>query len=227
MRPFPRPNTTLVRNALAPAVRFKPVMHLISGDSLGLVADEPVEFEERAAFGPASTEAASASPAKWLAGRLERIASAAYAHGHIHRPILVAAPMAGLADPDSALACDAAVRRTVLCQQEFCLMFSDAAFAGDPADGTARIARFRRAGFRVGIDMRYSWQTSLSESFRILIDTIRVDADAMEASNDLCDTVFVAKSSGVLVVADHANWRDGDYLESLGIDGGVAPQADA
>ncbi len=227
MRPFPRPNTSLVRNAQSPAVRFKPVLHLLSGDSLGVVADEPIEFEERVAFGPASAEAASASPAKWLAGRLERVASAACAQDYTHRPILVAAPMAGLADPDSALACDAAVRRTVLCQQEFCLMFSDAAFAGDPADSTARIARFRRAGFRVGIDMRYSWQTPLSESFRILIDTIRVDADALEASHELCDTVIAAKSSGVLVVADHASWRDGDYLESIGVDGAVAPQADA
>ena len=41
-----------------------------------------------------------------------------------------------------------AVRRTVLCQQEFCLMFTDAAFAGDPADSTARIARLRKAGYK-------------------------------------------------------------------------------
>ena len=161
MRPFPRPNMTLVQPGHAPAVRFKPVMHLLGGDSLGLVADEPIEFEERVAFG--------------------RIASAASAQEMPHRPILVAAPMAGLSDPDTAVACDAAVLRTILCQQEFCLMFTDAAFAGDPADSTARIARLRRVGFRVGIYMRHSWQTPLSESFRILIDTIRVDADALEA----------------------------------------------
>lgn len=226
MRPFPRPNTSLVRTARGPAVRFKPVVHLLGGDSLGLVADEPVEFEERVSFGPAA-EADQASPAKWMAGRLERVASAVVAQERPYRPILVAAPMAGLSDPDTALACDAAVRRTILCQQEFCLMFTDAAFAGDPADSTARIARLRRAGFRVGVDMRHSWQTPMSDAFRILIDTVRIDADALEASNELCEVVQVAKSSGILVVADHASWRDGDYLNQMGVAGAVAPQTDA
>jgi hypothetical protein len=202
-------------------------MHLMGGESLGLVADEPMEFEERVSFGPAAQDASAHSAAKWLAGRIERVASATCSAGQTHRPIMVAAPMACLADPDTAAACDAAVRRTILCQQEFCLMFSDAAFAGDPADSTARIARLRRAGFRVGIDMRYSWQTPLSESFRILIDTIRVDADALEVSNELCDVVEVAQAAGILVVADHANWRDGGYLSQLGVVGAVAPNTDA
>jgi hypothetical protein len=226
MNPFPRPNTSLVRAAGAPAVRFKSVMHLLGGDSLGLVADEPIEFEERVSFGPAANDD-TPSPAKWMAGRLERVASAACAQELPHRPILVAAPMAGLSDPDTALACDTAVRRTILCQQEFCLMFSDTAFSGDPADSTARIARLRRVGFRVGVDMRHSWQTPLTDSFRILIDTIRIDADALEASNELCEITQIAKAAGILVVADHANWRDGDYLAELGVAGGVAPQTDA
>lgn len=227
MRPFPRPNTNLVRSSNAPNVRFKPVMHLLAGDSLGLVADEPMEFEERVSFGAAANDNDALNAAKWMAGRLERVASAVCAQELPHRPILVAAPMAGLSDPNTAAACDAAVRRTVLCQQEFCLMFSDAAFAGDPADSTARITRLRRAGFRVGIDMRHSWQTPLSESFRILIDTIRVDADAMEASYELCDVVMAARSAGILIVADHASWRDGEFLNLLGVAGGIAPTADA
>ncbi|MBA3067462.1 MAG: EAL domain-containing protein [Hyphomonas sp.] len=227
MRPFPRPNTSLVRKAHGSAVRFQPVMHLIAGDSLGLLADEPVEFEERVSFGPASNDNDPLSAGKWLAARLERVASAASADSLSHRPILVAAPMAALADPDTALLCDNAVRRTILCQQEFCLMFSDAAFAGDPADSTARIARLRRVGFRVGIDMRRSWQTPLSESLRILIDTIRIEADALEMSAELCDVTLAARASGILVVADHASWRDGEFLEDFGVAGGVAPQSDA
>ncbi len=227
MRPFPRPNTRLVRKANAPTVRFKPVMHLMAGDSLGLLADEPIEFEERVSFGPASNDNEPLSAARWMAGRLERVASAACAENLSHRPILVAAPMAALADLDTALLCDAAVRRTILCQQEFCLMFSDAAFAGDPADATDRVARLRRVGFRVGIDMRYSWQTPLSESLRILIDTIRIDAEALEESDDLIEMTQAAKASGILVVADHAGWRDGTFLEDLGVAGGVAPKSDA
>ncbi|MGA1343808.1 MAG: hypothetical protein ACO33A_12365, partial [Hyphomonas sp.] len=63
--------------------------------------------------------------------------------------------------------------------------------------------------------------------FRILIDTLRVDADALETSDELCETVCAARASGILVVADHASWRDGAYLEALGIDAGVAPRPDA
>ena len=87
--------------------------------------------------------------------------------------------------------------------------------------------RLRRAGFRVGIDMRRSWQTPLSESVRILIDTILVDADALETSVDLLEATQVARAAGILVVADQASWRDGPYLDRLGVAGAVAPQADA
>lgn len=226
MRPFPRPNTSLVQKTQAPAVRFKPVVHLLGGDSLGLVADEPVEFEERVSFGPA-TVARNSTAAEWMAGRLERVASAACSQEIGQRPILVAAPMAGLSDPNTALACDAAVRRTVLCQQEFCLMFTDSAFSGDPADSTARVARLRRAGFRVGVDMRHSWQSPMTDGFRILIDTIRIDAEMLEESAELSELTQLAKAAGILVVADHASWRDGAYLSELGVAGAVAPSADA
>lgn len=225
MRPYPRPNTSLLKAVHSPPVRFMPVVHLLGGDSLGLVADEPVEFEERASFGRAAAETSGA--AKWMAQRLERIASAAVAQEQAPRPILVTAPMAALSDPDTAVACDASVRRSVLCQQEFCLMFSDAALAGDAVDATSRLTRLRKAGFRVGIDMRYSWQTPLSESVRILIDTIRVDADAVAASDELCDVTAAAHACGILVVADHASWRDGSNLADYGVAGAVAPMADA
>lgn len=225
MRPYPRPNTSLLKAVQSPPVRFMPVVHLLGGDSLGLVADEPVEFEERAVFGRAAAEPQNA--AKWMAMRLERVASAACAQEQPSRPILVTAPMAALADPNTAVACDAAVRRTILCQQEFCLMFPDAALAGDPADVTSRLSRLRKAGFRVGIDMRHSWQTPLSESVRILIDTIRVDAEAVEASAELSDVTVAAHAAGILVVADHASWRDGDDLADYGVAGAVAPMTDA
>lgn len=227
MRPYPRPNMSLVLPKRTATVRFKPVVHLTGGDSLGLVADEPIEFEERISFGPAQESLDAPSPAKWLAGRLERVASAVCLEEQTYRPILVSAPMASLSDPDTAVACDAAVRRTILCQQEFCLMYSDAALAGDPADCTARLSRLRRAGFRVGIDMRYSWQTALSESVRILIDTIRVDAYALDTAPDLSDVTLTATAAGILVVADNALWRDGSDLSDLGVAGGVAPLTDA
>ncbi|MFN3609690.1 MAG: hypothetical protein ACK4Y9_11550 [Hyphomonas sp.] len=208
-------------------VRLVPVVHLVAGDMLGMVAEEAMEFEERVRFGPVTGTQADTDPAKWLADRLGRVASAAWADGATGRPILVPAPMAALAHANTAVACDAAVRRTTLCQQEFCLMFSDAAFAGEAVDCTSRVARLRKAGFRVGIDMRRSWHTPLSEGLRLMIDTIRIDADALETSPELQDVVMIARECGILVVADNASWRDGDFLEETGVAGAIAPRTDA
>ena len=208
-------------------VRLLPVVHLLAGDMLGMVAEEAMEFEERVSFGPATGVSADADPAKWLAARLGRIASAAWADGATGRPILVPAPMAALAHANTAVACDTAVRRTTMCQQEFCLMFSDAAFASESVDCSSRVARLRKAGFRVGIDMRRSWHTALSEGLRLMIDTIRVDADALETSPDLQEVVMIARECDILVVADNANWRDGEFLEETGVSGAIAPRTDA
>ncbi|MBY9067887.1 EAL domain-containing protein [Hyphomonas sp. WL0036] len=208
-------------------LRFVPVVHLLAGDMLGMAAEEAIEFEERVSFGPAGLKAPEADAAKWLADRLSRIASAAWEDMSIGRPILVPAPMAALSNANTAVACDAAIRRTSMCQQEFCLMFPDTAFAAETVDCASRVARLRKAGFRVGIDMRRSWHTPLTEGLRLMIDTIRVDADELEASPDLQEIVMVARESGILVVADNANWRDGTFLEETGIAGAVAPRTDA
>jgi hypothetical protein len=227
MRPLPRPNLSLVRAPQLCGVRLRPVVHLIGGDSLGMAADEASEFEDLARFTAQGFEAAIESPATWLAQRLERVTSAAIAEGQMARPVLVTAPMTSLADANTAAACDAAVRRTVMCQQEFCLMYADAALSGDPADAAPRLARLRRAGFRIGIDMRRSWQTPLAESIRVLIDTIVVDADQIDTSAALHDVLMVARASGILVAAENASWRDGEALDRLGIAGAIAPRADA
>ncbi|MFN4025581.1 MAG: EAL domain-containing protein [Hyphomonas sp.] len=218
---------TTARATARSTIRFQPVVHLLAGDMLGVAVEEMVEFEERVSFGPVTGKTASMDPAAWLAERLVRVASAIWADGAQGRPILVPAPMAALVDQNTAVACDAAVRRTTLCQQEFCLVFSDAAFSAEDVDSTSRVARLRKHGFRVGIDMRRSWQTGLSDSMRLMIDTIRVDAGEIEQSAELQEIVAVARSAGILVVADNANWRDGSHLGSTGIDGAVAPRCDA
>lgn len=218
---------SITRNAAQARVRFQPVVHLVAGDMLGLAAEEMVEFEERVLFGPVTGRTPEMDAGAWLAERLVRVASAAWAEGTQGRPILVPAPMAALVDQNTAVACDAAVRRTTMCQQEFCLIFSDAAFSAEDVDSTSRVARLRKHGFRVGIDMRRSWQTGLNEAMRLMIDTIRVDADELEQSAELQEVVAVARATGILVVADNANWRDGDHLGDSGIDGAIAPRCDA
>ena len=215
-----------VQTLPAPAVRFEPVLDLSTGDALGMAAELPFCFEDGVSFGPARTSRSESNSAKWMADRLGEVASIAHDFRHDHRPIIVPAPVAALANPDTALACDARVRRTVLCQQEFCLEFTDAAFAGDAADCTGRVAHLRRHGFRVSVDMRKSWQTPLAEGMRLLIDTLRVDARHLD-DEDLMETCEAAAAAGIIVIAENANWRDANELGRLGISAGTRLRADA
>ena len=217
---------TKVQSLPAPAVRFEPVLDLATGDALGMAAELPFCFEDGPAFGPVQTRRGETNSAKWMADRIGEVASLAHEFRHDHRPIIVPAPVAALSNPDTALACDARVRRTVFCQQEFCLEFTDTAFAGDPADCTSRVAHLRRHGFRVSVDMRRSWSTPLAEGMRLLIDTLRVDARHLD-DDDLMESCEVAAAAGILVIAENANWRDADELSRLGISAGVRLRADA
>jgi EAL domain-containing protein (putative c-di-GMP-specific phosphodiesterase class I) len=167
------------------------------------------------------------NPAKWLSDQLVRVASATHGQSIGHRPILVPAPLAALAHSNTAVACDAAIRRTSLCQQEICLEFADAAFAGGVTDYVSRVGLLRRHGFRIAIDMRRSWQTPMNDALRLLVDTIRIDARAIDTNPDLVEIVEVADASGILIVAEHAHWRDGEYLADLGIHAASRPKADA
>ncbi|HPE49479.1 MAG TPA: EAL domain-containing protein [Hyphomonas sp.] len=217
---------TRVHSLRAPAIRFDPVLDLSTGEAFGMAAELPFCFEEGPAFGPARARQPEANAAKWLAERIGEIASYAHEFRHDHRPIIVPSPVAALSNPDTALACDMRVRRTSLCQQEFCLEFTDTAFAGDAADCTSRIAHLRRHGFRVSVDMRKSWQTPIAEGMRLLIDTLRVDARKLD-DDDLADACEVAAAAGIMVIAEHASWRDAENLARLGISAAIKPRTDA
>ena len=227
MRAIHSPLDRQSRLSPPPAFRFHSVVHLLSGDSLGQVCESPLTFEERVVFGPRTQPTEVANPAKWLSEQLTRIASATHGQPASLRPILVPAPVTSLAHANTAVACDAAIRRTSLCQQEVCLEFSDSAFAGGVSDYVSRVGHLRRHGFRIAIDMRRSWQTPLNDALRLLIDTIRVDARALETNAELLDLVEVADASGILIVAENAHWRDGEYLANIGVHAATRPRADA
>ena len=207
--------------------RFHPVMHLVDGASYGAVCEMSRSFDEAAAFGPLSGKGQSPDPAKWLSERLSEIASAAHAMDQRMRPIIVPAPMAALAHANTAVGCDAAIRRTTLCQQEVCLEFEDAAFAGCPGDSVRQVSSLRRRGFRVSVDMRKSWTTSINEGLRLLIDSLRVDASDLETDEKLMAICEAAAVAGILVIVENARWRDGEFYTRLGLNAGVRMSADA
>ena len=95
-------NTT-VQTIPTPAVRFDPVLDLATGDALGMTAELPFCFEDGPSFGPARVRKSESNSAKWVADRIGEISSIAHEFRHDHRPIIVPAPVAALANPDTAL----------------------------------------------------------------------------------------------------------------------------
>lgn len=212
----------------APArLRFDPVLHLETGDAVGALARTDERFEERAVFGPAGQVAESACPAIWLAARLEDAAIGVGLLDIMARPIHVEAPLAALAHANTALACDAAVRRTRLCPQEFVIELQDAALAASSTDCVARVEGLRRRGFRVGLDARTSWSTPLCANLRLMLDSVRISAPTLDTEPDVQDLAEVAHAAGLSVIADKARWQDAYWLGQLGVEYGVQLKADA
>ncbi len=217
-------------NRQASPVRFAPVVHLQTGETVILLAETEKRFEERAVFGRVAPAAegggATSSPAAWLAEHIKAIALDAHNHT-TERPIIVSAPLAALIHPDTAMACDAAIGRTRLCPQEICIEIADAALALPTPEVQTGIEGLRRCGFRVSLDATRSWQSPLSNSLRLLLDSLRIDARCLENEPELEDRVEAAAAAGMTIIAENAPWRDGDYLASLGIDYALRPRADA
>lgn len=231
-RMHPTHNHTLdAAGAAVARNRLLPVMHLETGEAVLLFAETEKRFEERAVFGRAAVAAESSdgasSPAVWMAEHVEAVAHDAHNRA-TERPVIVELPLVALIHPDTAMACDAAIARTRLCPQEICLEVQDAALslpaARNAQDG---IEALRRCGFRVSLNATRSWQCPLSHSLRMLLDSLRVDARKIENEPELQDRIETASAAGMLVIAEHANWRDSYFLSELGVEYGLKMRADA
>ena len=60
----------------------------------------------------------------------------------------------------------------------------------------------------------------------LLVDSIRVDARELSDNEQLMDLCESVGTAGILVIADQANWRDGEFLERIGVKAGVRMQSD-
>lgn len=228
---MPHTNIITASQPYIPAIRFLPVMHLHTGQTHTLLAETDKRFEERAVFGRAaiateSGHGGSPSPAAWLAEQVETVAIDAH-YTASERPIIIPAPLAAMADEDVALACNAAIRRTNLCAQEICIEISDAALAAPGLQTQRSVEALRRFGFRVSLDATKSWQSPLSAAMRLLFESMRIDARHLNYEAELENRIDAAVMSGMTLIAEHAAWRDGDYLSSLGIDYCLRPRLDA
>lgn len=227
MRSQLRHDEVLANAHPAPQGRLKPIVNLISGDQVGSLFQTRDKFEERVSFGPMAATGLAENPAKWTSQKVECLGRHLEQVKASAAPVLLPVPMAALAHSNTALSCDAAVRRTNLCHQEIILELADAAFAGDRIDHLNRVAHLRRHGFNVGIDMRKSCTAPLEGALRILVDYIRIDADMIATEPALESVLLVAKEASITVIAENASWRDGDYLGEMGICAAISPRSDA
>jgi len=210
------------------ALRFRHIVDLETGDIVSSLAETSVRFAERAVFGPAAlTTTVLDNPAKWLASHMEDAAAAADLCEMHARPILLRAPVAAFAHSNTAIACDAAATRTKMLPQEFSVEFADGALAASPKDAADRVRSLRRRGFRVSIDATKAWNTPFDAGMRLMLDTIRVDADKLYANADLQDRCDAAFHAGITIIAERARWRDVELLAGYGVRCAIDPRADA
>jgi hypothetical protein len=153
-----------------------------------------------------------------------RLAEDANATG---RPLSITAPLAALADPDLAMACEAGVRRTHLLPQEVRIDFPDVSVASLEEFALDRLDAVRKRGFRVGLDARRSWRTPLNTRARLTFEAIRLSPDMFEQLAIPASRIEVAAADGVALIAENARWRDTDKLAQLGIHFALSPRADS
>ena len=208
-------------------LRFKPVMHLSTGETQSVLCQSARRYSDRVSFGIMFAEDDIDSPAKWLAEHIEEAAHAVNLTEKRARPVIIRAPFAAFAHPDTGIACEAAIKRTRLCPQEVCLDIQDGALSLSPSDAAERVRSFRRRGFRVSLDARKAWNTVLDTPMRLMLDAIHIDAEKLFSCEDLQRKCTIATAAGISVIAERAKWRDADALSTLGVQFAISPRTDA
>lgn len=208
--------------------RLSPVVHLLTGDVVNLVAETCRSFEDRASFGGNGLFINRISPALWMAHQIEAVAELVNEPRFANaRPIIIEAPITALMHPDTPMACEAAAARSRLCPQEICVEVEDATLSQSKSDIVRSIEALRRRGFRVGVNATRSWCTPLDTRLRLLLDCVRVDAAKLWTEADLLNRVEAARACGMAVIAENARYRDGEKLADVGIELARAPKVDA
>lgn len=224
---LPTPNPSRSRPAGAPALRFAPVIHLASGDQVGMIAELAGRPDDQVRFGPEGPAWSDHCPADWLAGQLETAVCAANAVGDYSRPIHLPLPLPSLLHPASGPACEAAARRVRTCPQEICFEVDDGLISSDDRTAIDALHGLFKRGFRLGLDSRRTWQAAVNPAIALMLTAIRIDADELADCPALAAMAERTAAWGVSIIAEQAHWRDSERLSACGIDYAVSPRADS
>ncbi|WP_084419238.1 EAL domain-containing protein [Henriciella litoralis] len=208
-------------------IRLSPVVHLLTGEIVNLVAETPRAFDDRVSFGGNNQFISRISPAIWLAHHVETSAMMAVDSQTSARPIIISAPISAMMHPDTPMACEAAAARSKLCPQEICIEVEDATLYQSKAEVMRSIQALRQRGFRVSVNATRSWCTPMDTDMRLLLDCVRIDANKIWVESDLLNRIEAASACGMGVIAENARYRDGEKLSAVGIELARAPKVDA
>lgn len=212
----------------APQLRVHPAIHLCSGDMVGAFAEHAFDFDDSPRFSLGQVDLSShTTPAKWLAEKILTLASYCDLTGMTERPIILPVPASVLNDESLVETAILAMAQTRLCHQEISFELTDAAIASSADQAEGFIRSCRKRGFRVSIDARTSQSMNMKPNMWLMIDSLRINADSICQEEALDEHIDIASQAGVAIVAQSPQWRECDYLASLGIDYGLHPRADA
>jgi hypothetical protein len=111
--------------------------------------------------------------------------------------------------------------------QEFRIDFLDASVTALEDLALDSIDTFRVRGFRVGLDARRTWRTTMGARARATFEAVRIDPERLVIEEVPLSRLEAASADGVAIVAHNVLRRDADALAEIGVFYAAAPQSDA
>ena len=222
-------HTTSVTTTLPVATsrRHATAFHMESGDPICVFVEPRRAYNEMQRFDPAGDYNASKDMSNWFCKEVESLIGFAEQLAPQTRPLVFPLPEALISAVHFAAIADEMIAVSYLCPQELSFEIADATIVNHTQDAYAMIQAFRRRGFRVSVDARKCWQSTLPPHTWLMIDTLRIDQVSLPFDDKLEDYIETATNAGVSIIADRPAWRESYYLDTFGIHYGVDPKSDA
>ncbi len=222
-------HSRVFQNSNQSAMRFVPIVNLISGEIVSFSAETQSQFEDRPRFGPRSqlrlSTVAPNTPADWLCQHLVALAGTGVAL-NTKLPVTLKMPRASLFHNGMGTRCAASLDHTPASAGEFSLEVTLAALASAQSTPSQLLKPFADAGFHITLDAtRFDGGQTLDIASD-LIGAIKIDARLIDNDTSSC-LLDQARQNNWAVIVEHAAWRDGEYLAGLGAHYAIRPRADA
>lgn len=209
--PFFAPSTTRTAGQRPFRSRFEPCLSLPEGN-----VDFPITRVDPLFEDLPPTSSGFGTPTAWVVFALRKLAQSARQYDISTRPIHLPLPLACLNDEGLPETLRKAANAEDCCPQEFILEFQDATFAASDEEGLTRMENFRRKGFRIGLDSRFSSQTPFGARMRSAVERLRITENDLLTDEVVQHRAEIVSALGGAVIIERAHWKHVDLLKSYG-----------